>query len=92
MAIAPFGNIYLSLLQMCILPVLVCAVASSLGKLVKSSNSRKSLGSMVRVFAVVLVLMSSVGILAGLIGQPGSGLISQPKRYWANSCRNRGWL
>lgn len=74
LAIAPFGNIYLALLQMCILPVLVCAVASSLGELVKSNGSNKSIGSMVLVFSVGLIVMSAVGILAGLIGQPGAGL------------------
>lgn len=72
--IAPFGDIYLSLLQMCILPVLICAVASSLGELVKSHESKRSIGSMVLVFSIGLILTSGAGILAGIIGQPGTGL------------------
>ncbi len=72
--IAPFGKIYLSLLQMCILPVLLSAVASSLGGLVKSNETQGSIKRMVIVFSIGLFLASSFGIIAGVIGQPGKGL------------------
>jgi len=72
--IAPFGSIYLSLLQMCILPILVCAVASSLGQLVKSHESKSSIRSMLVVFSIGLLLISALGIVAGVLGQPGTGL------------------
>ncbi|MCP3927352.1 MAG: dicarboxylate/amino acid:cation symporter [Desulfobacterales bacterium] len=72
--IAPFGKIYLSLLQMCILPVLLCAVASSLGKLVKSNEAKGSIKKMVIIFSIGLFAASVLGILAGIIGQPGNGL------------------
>jgi proton glutamate symport protein len=73
-SIAPLGKVYLSLLQMCILPVLLCAVASSLGKLVKSNESEGSIKKMVIVFSIGLLTASLLGILAGIIGQPGNGL------------------
>ncbi len=72
--IAPFGKIYLSLLQMCILPVLLCAVASSLGKLVKSNEAKGSIKKMVIIFTIGLFAAAALGIFAGIIGQPGNGL------------------
>lgn len=72
--IAPFGNIYLSLLQMCILPILLSAVASSLGGLVRSKRTKGSLKQMMAVFAIGLVVTSLIGVLGGLVGTPGKGL------------------
>jgi len=73
-AIAPFGNIYLSLLQMCILPILLSAVASSLGGLVKSKKTKGSIKHIMVVFFIGLVLTSLIGVVCGLIGKPGQGL------------------
>jgi len=72
--IAPFGNIYLSLLQMCILPILLSAVASSLGGLVRSKRTKGSLKKMMAVFAIGLVVTSLIGVVGGLVGTPGKGL------------------
>jgi len=73
-AIAPVGNIYLALLQMCILPILLSAVASSLGGLVRSKKTKGSIKHIVVVLATGLVLTSLIGVVCGLIGRPGQGL------------------
>lgn len=72
--LAPYGRIFLSFLQMCILPILLSAVASSLGGLMKAKKTKGSLKRMVVVFAAILVVTSLFGIAGGLIGKPGSGL------------------
>lgn len=72
--IAPFGKIYLSLLQMCILPILISAVASSLGGLVNSRKTKDSIKRMLLVFCAGLIVTATLGLLCGIIGRPGSGL------------------
>jgi len=72
--LAPYGKIYLSLLQMCILPVLLSAVATSLGGLVRSKDAKGSIKRMILVFAGGLIITSAFSMTCGLIGQPGSGL------------------
>ncbi len=37
--IAPFGTLYLNILKMCILPILITAISTSLGKFMKSNVS-----------------------------------------------------
>jgi proton glutamate symport protein len=73
------GDTYLSLLQMCILPVLLSAVASSLGSLIRSKNSKKCIKMMVVTLAGALLLASMLGILGGMWGRPGSSLDSNTK-------------
>lgn len=73
-AAAPVGAIYLSLLQMCILPILLSAVASSLGGLVRQKETRSAVRKVSIVFAVGLISTAALGLAAGLIGRPGMGL------------------
>jgi len=45
--LAPFGNIYLSLLQMCIVPIMITAVVSSIGRLLTTAQASKYIGRIV---------------------------------------------
>jgi proton glutamate symport protein len=78
--LAPYGEIYLWILQMCILPILLSAVASSLGTIVKSRESRAYLKRMLLALAAMVLLVSCVGTLVGLVGRPGAGLDQETKR------------
>ncbi len=78
--IAPYGEIYLWILKMCILPILLSAVASSLGTIVKSRESRAYLKRMILALAVMVLVVSCVGTLVGVVGGPGTGLDEETKR------------
>jgi proton glutamate symport protein len=72
--LAPFGHMYVSLLKMCVLPILLSAVAYSLGGLLKSHKTKKYLKRMLVVFGLTLFITCVLGLLAGTIGRPGIGI------------------
>jgi Na+/H+-dicarboxylate symporter len=76
---APFGDIYLSLLQMCVLPIMITAIISSLGRLLTTGRASSYLGRLVIVLTVGLTLAGTVGVTAGLISQPGKGIDSSDR-------------
>lgn len=69
-----FGDMYLAILQMCVMPIMICAVATSIGKLIRTKQSDINLLKVVTVFCLGMVIASSLGIAAGVIGKPGSSL------------------
>ncbi|MBF0371447.1 MAG: cation:dicarboxylase symporter family transporter [Magnetococcales bacterium] len=72
--IAPLGHAYLSILKMCVLPILVTAISVSLGRLMRSDVSGPYLRRMAIIFMVAMLLTSLVGILSGAVGKPGVDL------------------
>jgi len=74
MLLAPLGDMYLIFIQMCIMPILVTAVVSSLAMIIKNEEAQKYLRRMLLVFVAALVLLSLAGALTGVLGRPGTGL------------------
>ena len=72
--LAPFGNMYVSLLKMCVLPILVSAVSYSLGGLLRSHRAQKYLKRMLIVFSFTLVITCALGLASGVVGRPGVGI------------------
>jgi Na+/H+-dicarboxylate symporter len=72
--IAPFGDLYISLLQMCVVPILLTAVISSLSRLFISGAATSYIGRLLITLILGLMLASAIGMLVGTIGAPGSGL------------------
>jgi len=70
--LAPLGQVYLALLQMCIIPIMITAITSSLGRLLISGEAMSSLGQVVIVFILGLLLASAMGISVGIVVKPGS--------------------
>ncbi len=70
--IEPGGTIFLSLLQMCVLPIMFAAVASSLANLLLSEGVARNLRRILGVFCMVMFLSAGFGALLGVVGQPGS--------------------
>ncbi len=66
-----FGKMYLYFLQMCVIPILITAIISSIGKLIKTKHARDSIKKMIAVFLVTLLTISLFGLIGGLIGKPG---------------------
>jgi proton glutamate symport protein len=72
----PPGKLYLSLLTMTVLPIVFSAITHSLGQLFRSGMAGKYVLRLVVVFCISVFLSAGVGVLGGLIGNPGGGLDS----------------
>lgn len=69
-----YGNIYLSLLTMCVVPILVSAVSMSLGRALKKKSRDGSLRKLIDYFIFFLLLLSLAGMITGFVGKPGANL------------------
>ncbi len=74
LALAPFGRLYLSLLLMCIIPLLFTAIISSLGQMVAKHKLGRQLAVIFVVFAVGLLLAAAIGTGVGWISGVGGDL------------------
>ncbi len=74
LALAPFGRLYLSLLLMCIIPLLFTAIISSLGQMVARHRLGKQLAVIFVVFAVGLLLAAAIGTGVGWLTGVGGDL------------------
>jgi len=72
--VAPLGSLYSSLLQMCVIPILLTAVISSLTRLFITGRATQYVTRLFVVILLGLVFASAIGMLVGVVGQPGSGL------------------
>lgn len=72
--LAPVGSLYLGLLKMCVLPILLSAIANSVGRLMQSHNARQYVQRILIVFPSSLLAVSTVAVaIAALVG-PGRNL------------------
>jgi len=70
----PFGQMYLYLIEMTVIPIIISAIVSSVAGLAKSTGMRGFLVRMIVIFVAMLVASAVIGTLGGVIGHPGSGL------------------
>src|SRR6266850_3941962 len=68
------GTLYLALLQMCVLPILITAIVSSLGRLFSSGTAMPRVRRLVVVFAAGLFFATLLGMITASIGRPGASL------------------
>lgn len=87
---SPIGKIYLSLLKMCIIPIMVSAIISSITKLFSSGASSRLLARIIIVFVAALFISSFAGFFSGLIGKPGSNLDHQSQKTIGKLLRESG--
>ncbi|MBN2569210.1 MAG: cation:dicarboxylase symporter family transporter [Deltaproteobacteria bacterium] len=73
------GRIFIGLMQMCILPIMITAIISSVGRLVKEPGSIRIIRTLFILIFTGLFLASAVGLGAGLAGRPGAALSQQAK-------------
>lgn len=72
--VAPFGQLYLDILKMCVLPILITAISMSIARLIKFKNNTHYIRRMALVFALGLAVTSIIGILSGIFTQPGADM------------------
>jgi proton glutamate symport protein len=70
-ALAPYGELYLALLKMCVLPLMMAALVSSLGRLLYKGHASEYLGRLTLVFGVGLLVAALVGIALAAWSGPG---------------------
>jgi len=72
--IAPVGELYLGLLKMCVLPILLSAITTSVGRLMTTRNAGQSIRRILVVFPIGLLLVSSFAVAMAAITGPGRNL------------------
>ncbi|MGL1957303.1 MAG: dicarboxylate/amino acid:cation symporter [Colwellia sp.] len=72
--VEPLGELYLSILQMCILPILLTAISLSIGRLIKQTDNKQFLSRLVITFVLSLLFASTLGATIGYLVGPGNGL------------------
>jgi proton glutamate symport protein len=77
LALKPVGGVYLALLQMCSLPLVICGVVSSIGRILRDGESKTYLGRLVLVVVGGLFITAALAIVLGLTVRPGSGLSAE---------------
>lgn len=73
-ALAPFGDLYLAFLTMCLLPILITAIVGGIGRLLRDPDTRVLFKSMALYYVVGLILPCVVGILTAVVLGPGTDL------------------
>ncbi|WP_051319536.1 MULTISPECIES: dicarboxylate/amino acid:cation symporter [Planktothrix] len=72
--LTPFGNLYLALLKMCVLPILFSATTMSVGRLISSQDTEKYIKRILLVFSVGLLACSVIGMTLAIVTNPGGNL------------------
>ncbi|NEO56009.1 MAG: dicarboxylate/amino acid:cation symporter [Okeania sp. SIO3B5] len=72
--LTPFGNLYLELLKMCVLPLLFSAITMSVGRLISSQEANKYVKRILIVFSIGLIGVSIIGLIVTLLTNPGGNL------------------
>lgn len=77
-AISPFGDIYIALLQMCVLPLIMSAIVNSFCNLVRSSDGGALAIKLTLYFTVFMIFAAIIGIVVGVLG--GTGHIDEESK------------
>lgn len=72
--LAPLGDFYLGLLKMCVLPILLAAITTSIGRLMRSSDAATYVKRILVVFPLGLLAASGLTALIASIAGPGRNL------------------
>lgn len=93
--ITPFGSIYISFISMCIVPILVTAISSSLAELILDSSASgdgmKKLRNMAMILFILVGICALAGVLGGIIGKPGVGLSDEKRSLMSGIVDNSAY-
>ncbi len=76
-SLAPIGELYLGLLKMCVLPILLAAITTSIGRLMQSSNAAQYVKRILVIFPLSLAVTSGIAVAVATIFGPGRNLSAQ---------------
>jgi Na+/H+-dicarboxylate symporter len=89
-AIAPIGELYLGLLKMCVFPILLSAITTSIGRLMASHDAGQYIRRILIVFPVGLFLASIVSMIAAMLLGPGRNLSEETLKTLGVVVNNSG--
>ncbi|MEM7770200.1 MAG: dicarboxylate/amino acid:cation symporter [Cyanobacteria bacterium P01_A01_bin.37] len=72
--IAPIGDLYLGLLKMCVFPILLSAITTSIGRLMTSRDAGQYIRRILIVFPLGLLLASMIAMIIAMVLGPGRDL------------------
>ncbi len=75
-SLSTFGNLFLDLLEMCVIPLVISAIATSLARLIKHKDAKNYIIKMFIIFIIGLFISSVLGLIVGKVGMVGSKLSS----------------
>lgn len=76
-ALAPLGELYLGLLKMCVLPILLAAITTSIGRLMRSRHASQYIRRILFVFPLSLLAASGLTVIIAALLGPGRNLSGQ---------------
>jgi len=79
-ALYPVGEIYLSLLTMCIVPIVFTAIVSGLAEMLRGGAMHHYFKRIAAVYLASVMLGASLGVFAAWIGQPGRSLNTDARK------------
>ena len=68
--LSPIGKGYISLLKMCILPIVASAIIVSLSKLLRSHETSQYINKILTIFCVFLLGIAFIGLFVGFVSIP----------------------
>ncbi len=68
----PPTNIFMNFWKLCVLPIMATAVITSIYRLLASGNNSRLIKRIAIIIPTALLLISILGVFAGIIGQPGA--------------------
>lgn len=72
--LAPLGSFYLGLLKMCVLPILLAAITTSIGRLMQSTDAAQYIKRILIIFPLGLLATSGLTVILAVIMGPGRNL------------------
>ncbi|RXZ82288.1 hypothetical protein EBB07_11485 [Paenibacillaceae bacterium] len=78
-SLAAAGNLYVSFLKMCVIPIMMTAIVSSIGSLFMNSSALQTIRRMLLVNLIALLVTGIAGLTVGIAGQPGAGLTDESR-------------
>jgi len=70
--VQPFGDMFLSFLKMCLIPIIITSIAMSISKLFNKENDVGYSKRIVFYFSMIMVSVSSISLFMGILTQPGA--------------------
>lgn len=77
--LVPPGDLFLSMLKMCVLPIVFTAITASVAKLLRSGAANRYLNRIILVFALGACMGAVAGVASGVIVGPGEKLSAQSR-------------
>ncbi|MFA5250802.1 MAG: cation:dicarboxylase symporter family transporter, partial [Parachlamydiales bacterium] len=77
--LSPWGQLYISFLKMCVLPIIVTSILSSIGKFLQQPDFRAHIRRFLAILSAFLIGMAIYGIVFALITKPASLLTPEAR-------------